>query len=839
MQNTHRLLLFLGLLLVAATHSPAFAQQSPTAYRVAGLVSDKNGEAMPFVNVYLEGTTRGTTTNASGRYALKLSGNAPVKVVFQFVGYQKRIETITPKGSITTLDVVLHEENVQLPQFVVSATGRDPAYAIIEKAQAKRKDYLNQVEAYSAEVYLKGATRLNEIPEKAPLLMPKEAMPDSTDLGLIFLSEAVTRYHYEHPNKFKEEMVASKVSGFSQAFSWNRAEDVLINFYENNVKIGGISDRGFISPIGASAMMYYHYKLLGSFKDGDYNVFKIEVTPRRRIDPAFDGTLYITDSLFNIHSLDLTLLKNTGIEFVDTVHIDQTFVPIIPEKAVWMPLSVKMHLHFSLFGFKASHDAVAEFSEYELEKDFDRKFFNNETFRVEESANEKDSLFWERARRGVLTEEEVLNYIEGDSLETLRSSKTYLDSIDRRFNKPTIAKLLLTGYERFNRYDSIRYGINPLISFVQYNTVEGLVIDAEPYFRKTLKKSNYEIKANLRYGTASEQFYSQAKYSHMLNYRNYRGIEVAGGHYVQQFNPDDPISPILNTSYSLLDKRNMMKLYEKSYAKLGYQQELVNGIFINTTVEYAQRNMLYNATDYTWSGKSERQFTPNNPPGFPVANSRALIVEVNLRFRIKQKFETYPNRKRMRGSSWPTFFVTYRKGIEAVLSDVNYDFVSAAISYDLNLGQVGKMLFDVEGGSFLNNRSMQFYDYQHFNGNETSVLNMAPPSPFNAIDFSRSRLDNFQHMAYYDYSTNQSYVKAHVQHHFHGFILNKMPLIRKLRWQTVAGANFLYSEPHGDHTEFFVGIDNILKVLRVDFVASYRAGEPIRPVLRFGTSVAF
>lgn len=802
--------------------------------RVTGSVRSSTGEPMPFVNVYVLSTMQGTTTNANGHFSVELSGPGEVDLVFQFVGYQKQIKRVSPGA---TVDVVLNEENVELPQFVVSANGRDPAYAIIEQAQAKRKEYLNQVDAYSAEVYLKGATRLNEIPENRPFLIPEAAMPDSTDLGLIFLSEAVSRYHFEQPNKFKEEMVASKVAGFSQAFSWNRAEDVLINFYENNVVIGGISDRGFISPIGTMAMMYYRYKLLGSFKDDAYTVYKIEVTPRRTIDPAFAGIVYITDSLYNIHSLDLTLYKNTGIEFVDTVHIDQTFVPVAPEQGIWMPLSLKMHLHFSVFGFKASHDAVAEFSEYELEKVFDRKFFSNETFRVDESANKKDSLFWSQARQVVLTEEEVANYYKGDSLEAVRSSEPYLDSIDRMFNKPTVGKLLLTGYERYNRFDSLRYGINPLISFVQYNTVEGLVIDAQPYFRKALRESNFAIQAHLRYGFSSEQFYGLLKYAHLFNYHNFRGLKISGGHYVSQFNRYEPISPILNTSYTLFDKRNMMKLYEKTYGRIGYQQELTNGIFLNSSVEYAQRNPLYNTTDYTWSGKKDRQFTPNNPPGRPIAPSNALVMEVNLRFRINQKYETFPSRKRIIGSVWPTIFVNYRKGIQALESDVNYDFVSAGLSYDLNLGQLGRTKLDVDAGTFLNNRSMYFYDYEHFNGNQTGVLNQPPASPFQAIDYSRARLSNFQNMDYYGNSTRESYVRIHAQHHFHGFIFNKLPLIRKLRLQLLAGANFLYSEPNNDHTEVFIGIENILKVLRIDMVATYEYGKPILPVLRIGTTI--
>ncbi|TVR37702.1 MAG: carboxypeptidase-like regulatory domain-containing protein [Cryomorphaceae bacterium] len=833
-----QLLLILAMIVLFVAPESLRAEQTQEKFRITGRVLDAKGEPLPFVNVYVQGTTRGTTTNNDGRFVLNLDELAEREIAFQFVGYQKQVVKVSPDGMARAEVVVtLRPENIELPQVVISAKGRDPAYAIIKQAQDKRREYLNQVDAYSAEVYMKGNARLEEIPEKRPFLIPKDAMPDSTDLGLIFLSEAVAKYHFQAPNQYKEEMIASKVSGFSQSFSWNRAADVLINFYENTVKVGGISDRGFISPIGAGAMLHYRYKLLGSFIDNGYTVYKIEVTPRRQIDPAFTGKIYITDSLFNIHSLDLSLNKDAGIEFVDSVRIAQTFIPVVPEEAIWMPLSISMRFDFSIFGFKASLSQVAEFSGYDIGRTFERRFFSNETFRVGSDANERDTSYWGTIRPTVLTEEEIRNYEKGDSLERVRSSREFLDSLDRITNKPTVTKFLLTGYEMYRRYDSIRVGINPAISFIQFNNVEGLVIDAEPYFRKILRQSNYQVKANVRYGTASEQFYSQLAYSHLFNYKNYRRIEVQGGHYVSQFNPMEPISPILNTSYALFDKRNFMRLYEKTFGRFSYQQEVVNGVFVQGAMEYAQRNPLFNNTDYTWSGKEDRQLFPNNPPGFPIEQSRALIAEVNVRLRVKQKYETFPHRKRMLGSSWPTIFLSYRKGVAAFDSDVNFDFVGAGISYDLNFGMVGATKFDVDGGAFINNSAMQFYDYQHFNGNQTGFINMPPPSPFFAVDFSRPRLNNFHTLDYYALSTNRAFVKFHVQHHFKGFILNKLPLIRRLQWQTLVGTNFLYSQPMGDYTELYVGIENILKVLRVDFAAQYQSGERIVPVMRIGTSI--
>jgi hypothetical protein len=58
-------------------------------------------------------------------------------------------------------------------------------------------------------------------------------------------------------------MVSSKVSGSNRAFSFNRASDFKVNFYENLLNWDGLSNRPFISPIADNALFYYNYKYMG------------------------------------------------------------------------------------------------------------------------------------------------------------------------------------------------------------------------------------------------------------------------------------------------------------------------------------------------------------------------------------------------------------------------------------------------------------------------------------------------------------------------------------------------------------------------------------------------
>jgi len=75
----------------------------------------------------------------------------------------------------------------------------------------------------------------------------------------------VSKLSYRYPDEVREEMISSKVSGRNKSFSFNRAAGLLFNFYENLIDLGDIGQRGFVSPVAANALFYYHYRYEGEF----------------------------------------------------------------------------------------------------------------------------------------------------------------------------------------------------------------------------------------------------------------------------------------------------------------------------------------------------------------------------------------------------------------------------------------------------------------------------------------------------------------------------------------------------------------------------------------------
>ena len=120
----------------------------------------------------------------------------------------------------------------------------------------------------------------------------------------------------------------------------------------------------------------------------------------------------------------------------------------------------------------------------------------------------------------------------------------------------------------------------------------------------------------------------------------------------------------------------------------------------------------------------------------------------------------------------------------------------------------GALNYRIAVGGFLNSSSAFIPDFQHFTGNQMTAVS--------------SYTDAFQLMPYYSYSNVEKfYSSAHVEYHLNGLLTNKIPFFRKLNWFLVTGTNLLYTKSNNNYGEAFIGLENILKIIRVDYVRSF------------------
>jgi hypothetical protein len=811
-----------------------------SATPIKGKIIDSNGEVLSFASIHVEGTSIGTTSNLDGFYNLELEEGTH-QLVFQYVGYIAKIESVTIGKETMELNVSLKPLVNSLQEVVITA-GEDPAYRVIRKAIKKRKFYLNQRKEYSCDTYVKGkhGVSVDELPSS---FMGVSLETDSTDEeeimnpGIIYLSESLSRLHYKGGN-YKEVMTFSKVSGNDKGFSFNSGRGLAkLSFYQNTIKL---NEAQILSPIAANALTAYKYRMETSFYDEKgHLVYKIEVLPKNKLGAVVGGYIYIVDGDWAIHSTDLfTTGKSTNISLLDTLHFRETHIKL--DDKTWTVFSRNLTFTLKVFFIKLNGYFASVFSNYDLNPKFDRKFFNAEVFKVEDQANKQGKEAWDSIRPVPLGEDEVKNYYEKDSLQKIYNTKEYKDSMDQISNRFNIMDLV-QGYAYQNTHQNYKFTVAPLFQMISFNTVQGLSIGLGLGFEKVLNVEKYQwfkVNADAGYSFSDRQFRGTAAFEIRFSAIGAPTLKVEGGRKARQFNGDNPIMPIINTSYSLIWKLNYLKLYDDFYTSMNYSHEVFNGFYVEAGFNYGNRMALVNTTDYSFAPNNSREYFSNHPQdiGQPNVNKNTpsflthqyLEVEMKLRIRLGQKYVTYPNRRIYKPSQFPDIWISYKKGIPIFGESSNYDYLELKFEKEkIALGTSGLFSFSLTGGWFVNRQKTYFMDYYHFNGNQTFLAK------------KNAYLKTFQLLPYYENSTNSAFGMLHMEHNFNGAIWNKIPGLKALGFEFIAGYHLLYTPENQEYMEFNIGLDRIgwelFRVLRVDFVMGYKIGEP----LRYGAVVGF
>ena len=204
------------------------------AVRVTGSVTDANGKALAYASILVKGTTRGTTTNTDGKFFLDLDpGN--YTIVAQYVGYQRKEQLLQVGNENLAITFQLSIQQTVLKEVIVKQGAEDPAYEIIRNAIRKRKEYLDPLDSFTCEVYIKTLVKTRKLPDrilgqKLDQSNRKEMGVDSAGKGILFLSESLTKVAYKKLDKVKLEVLSGRESG-SNGFGFNFP--TFINFYNN------------------------------------------------------------------------------------------------------------------------------------------------------------------------------------------------------------------------------------------------------------------------------------------------------------------------------------------------------------------------------------------------------------------------------------------------------------------------------------------------------------------------------------------------------------------------------------------------------------------------------
>lgn len=791
--------------------------------QITGTITDTEGNTLPFVNIYIESTYTGTITNDVGYYTLDVKQEKEYTLIFQYLGFETVTKNVHPSSFPFELNVSLKETATSLDQVIIDAS-EDPAYKIIRATIAQRKENKQFLEAYTADFYSRGLWKVEDVPEKilGQEVGDMDGALDSTRTGIIYLSETISEIAFQQPDDFKETIIASKVSGNDNGFSFNSAQEANFSFYDNTIDLNA----AMISPVGVNALNYYNYKLEGVYYEGSKLINKIKVSAKRPKDRTFNGTVYIAEDDWQLTGVELaTTGEAIQVPVVENLVFKQNFT-FDEERKFWVKISQTIDFSFKFFGFKGDGRFIAVYSDYDFNPTFDKRSFTNEVLFFQEEANKKDSLYWQSIRPIPLTIEEERDYVKKDSIQILRQSKPYLDSIDNKNNKFKVFDIV-NGYTYANTYEKWRVSYDGPLRKIQFNTVQGWNSSAGLSYFKWYDENRTEwlsISGEVNYGEAEDRLRATGSITKNFNRTNRLRLSLTGGTKIQQYNASEPISPFINTVASLFFERNFAKWYDLKFARVAYSQELFNGLRLYASTGYERRRHLFNNSDYVTLPQDDKEYSTNNPlsdtEAFdPLLGTHEIVKSyVNADIRFGQKYMTYPDGKYNLGNDkYPRLNLNFENGIGINNSELSYSQMSATINQTVPLGNKGASRYNITGSTFLNGDDIAFVDYQHFNGNQTRV------------GTSGNYMNVFNLLPYYEFSTNKSYIQGHFEHDFKGWVLGKIPGINRLNFNLIAGAHVLAIDGKNPYHELSIGLDNVgfgkYRFLRLDYVQNFYQGS--------------
>ena len=630
-------------------------------------------------------------------------------------------------------------------------------------------------------------------------------VPSEDDSGAVYSSLRLSEVYYTNASNSHEQIVGRVDSGLFKNLGFMASNELILRASEKDLYLYPLSNLLYASPLNEHHNMDYNYYLQDSIQiDGSW-LYRIVFTPEGKRPQLFSGYVWIYKDKNISSEVHYTLYKENQIQFTDSLQLsffgiqkDTTMIPVMQQHTVAL----------NLLGYKFYLRARSVFIDFKQEE-FSPSIRYNKFEAIENNpmiSNDSLSTYFGMTNGGQ-------DLMVDPTLQASFSSAQYRR--DWILEKPLegFRTVMFTGYDANFRHGYV--SAHPLALSVGYNTVEGVYINPRATYHLKNNQLHLRVTPYLRYGFSSQTFYPKVESSIVFNYQDPVTLVLEGGMGVQQFNPTEPIDPLINTLYSLFLEKNYLKIYEKQYIKFLFDKELFRGLEFVMSVEAARRKALFNTTDFTIFG-SGAQFTPNNPDHPPVISSEngfathwANTLHFQLFYQFGRKYVFQDNKLIKLESSLPRVRLEYRTALDYREGMPGYDLIALGVGSKTRIKSYGVLESDLTAGGFTSKRLVQFADFKHFNGVQTAFINRTWDGWTDVRQFST--------LPYYDYSTDEGFLELHIKHQFYGWLLSKIRPIQKYGLHSYAGYNYLYVSDVGNYHEFYLGVENLLKVVNIQF----------------------
>lgn len=823
-----------GKILILACLLVPFAGTAQTV--VSGKVLDANsGDPIPFANVLFTGTSIGITTDFDGNYTLRT--NMPVDSLHaSYVGYNPKTKLVK-KGVTQVINFQLEELSTNLNEVIITA-GENPAFEILRRVDENRKGHdKRRLAAYEYETYTKIEIDIDNMSDKfrnrkivqkiTQVLDSVEVIAgdDGKPILPLFISENVSRLYYRDSPRLKtENILKSKITGIG--IEDGDAVTQLVgssfqeyNFYQHWLNI---VEKDFVSPIADVGRLYYEYDLIDSVYINGIYCYRIDFVPKSPQSLAFTGTMWITRHEYALKQIDATVGKQANLNFIEKIKIQQELDPTGDE--AWLPIKNRVLIDVSELT-KNTAGMLAKFytsnKKITINKPKEPSFYTQAIVLDENAYANKDEDYWDTLRHEPLSETEKSVYRMIDTLQNIPIVKTYTD----------IIMLAINGY-----YEVKQVEIGPILGIFSINDIEGLRI--QPGFRTNEHFSKkWMLGMNVGYGLKDEEIKYKFDVTRIFSRKHYTTASLRVRRDLNRVGLDDEA---LADNYIFLAAQrwgNFRRGYYFDEYRLNLQREFFKGFSQRIAFRYNTFNPAFNFGYY-----------PNPEDQTHVLNRfETSEILAESRFARDEMFVQGQNMRYSLGvTRWPIITFTYIRGIQGIAtSDFDYNKTRLSVDQPIRWGILGSARAKLTGEYIF--EALPYPLLAYHIGNETPFYTTATYNLMNYGEFISDRYVSFQY-----------------RHNFEGFLLNRVPVMRKLKWRLVGTANVLYgglSEknkallltdnlfPDGSETlpvgflnpgkpyiELGYGVENIFKFFRVDFIhrVTYLDHETDTKVRKFG-----
>ncbi len=788
-------LVFVCLLSLIAVFSTSAQKTS-----VSGTVRDaETGEPLPFVNVVFKGTKSGTMTNLDGLYSIE-TYYASDSLQVSSIGYETMVKKVK-RDVQQVVDFDLKQSSIALEEAVVRYKKEEnPAHPIVRNMLAN-KDINNRekLDAYEYELYNKVEFDLNNITDEFKQKKIWKHFDfvfdnlDSTEEKIslpVFMTENLSSFYYrKNPKGQKEVIHATKVSGVENQSVSQFLGDMYqnVNIYENNIIAFG---KSFVSPVSNSGFLFYNYYLMDSTLRQNKWCYQIKFVPKRKQELTFTGDMWVHDTTYAVQSVEASIAEDANINFINKLRVIQEYDQVEPE--VWMLVKDQLFIDFNVtertMGFYGKKTTT--YKNFVINKPREPDFFRGiSDIIVEDNVSEHSDEFWEENRHIELTETEKSVYQMVDSIKVIPQFRTIAD----------IVTLMVSGYHVRGNFE-----FGPYFTLYSWNPIEG------NRFRLGGRTSNdFSTRVMLdgyaAYGTRDQRFKYGGGATFMVSKQPRMVFNVSAKRDVEQLGMAPGAFQQDNLLASFLRRNPADKLTDVTEFKTYFEREWFYG-FSNRLI-YTHRTLQpLGALRYERSNDAILETLPN-----------LVTSEVTLytRFAYKEKYLSGEFNRVSLGTKYPTVEVAYSLGLRDVLGgQYEYQRLITRIKDKVRFGPFGYASIWAEAGKFWGNLPYPLLELHR--GNETFFYD---ESAFNTMNFFEFVSDEW--------------VSGSVTYHAEGLFLNKIPLMRRLKWREVAAVRgvigrydaandaemirppetFILDQPF---LEAALGLENIFKVLRVD-----------------------